>query len=210
MPASEALIRSTQLQAEPGAVLAEGFVDVGSSKVTLDSGELANSYHFVTRWRVQGDRDEVAEVLNDVSALPRWWPSVYLDVRVLEEGDHHGVGRVADLWTKGWLPYTLRWRFTTATRRGAEGLALHAEGDFCGTGTWTFTQDGNWVDAEYDWRITAEKPLLRRLARLLRPAFEANHLWAMRRGEESLRLELERRRAPDAAARQRIPAPPPP
>jgi hypothetical protein len=141
--------------------------------------------------------------------LPRWWPSVYLDVRVLEEGDHDGVGRVADLWTKGWLPYTLRWRFTTAASRGAEGLTLHADGDFCGIGTWTFTQDGDWVDAEYDWRITAEKPLLRRLTRVLRPVFEANHLWAMRRGEESLRLELERRRAPDAAARRRVPTPPP-
>ena len=172
-------------------------------------GERANAYHFVTRWRVPGRREEVAEIINDVAALPRWWPSVYLDVRVLEAGDDDGVGRVADLWTKGWLPYTLRWRFTTAARQGAEGVSLHAEGDFRGIGTWTFTQDGDRVDVEYDWRISAEKPLLRRLTRLLRPVFEANHLWAMRRGEQSLLLELQRRRAPDAAARRRVPAPPP-
>jgi len=200
-------VSTIELQAERGTASAGHLADIGSD-LELDRGELASFYHFVTRWRVQGDRDEVAEILNDVSALPRWWPSVYLDVRVLEEGDHDGVGRVADLWTKGWLPYTLRWRFTSAARRGAEGLSLRAEGDFCGVGTWTFTQDGDWVDVEYDWRITAEKPLLRRLTRPLRPLFEANHLWAMRRGEESLRLELERRRAPDAAALRRVPPPP--
>ena len=210
MSTIEAPDRSTERQAEPAAAFAQDLVGTRSRMVELDSVELANSYHFVTRWRVEGCREEVAEILDDVSALPRWWPAVYLDARVVEEGDQDGVGRVADLWTKGWLPYTLRWRFTSAARRGAEGLSLQAEGDFCGVGTWTFTQDGDWVDVEYDWRITAEKPLLRRLTRLLRPLFEANHLWAMRRGEESLRLELQRRRAPDAAARQRIPMPPAP
>lgn len=210
MTTIEAANRLPELRAERAAASAEVLVAIGSDPLELDRGERANSYHFVTRWRVQGCREEVAEILNDVSALPRWWPSVYLDVRVLDEGDRDGVGRVAELWTKGWLPYTLRWRFTTVARQGAEGLTLQAEGDFGGFGTWTFTQDGDWVDAQYDWRITAEKPLLRRLTRLMRPAFEANHLWAMRLGERSLRLELERRRAADAGARRRVPAPPPP
>ena len=58
----------------------------------------------------------------------------------------------------------------------------------------------------YDWRISATKPLLRRLSWLLRPAFSANHHWAMKRGEESLRLELRRRRDPGDP----VPPPPPP
>jgi hypothetical protein len=44
----------------------------------------------------------------------------------------------------------------------------------------------------------------------MKPLLAANHRWAMARGEESLRLELERRQAPDAAARARVPAPPGP
>ena len=161
---------------------------------------VSSDYHFITRWRVRGTREEVAAVLREPQELPRWWPSVYLDVRVLEEGDRDGVDRVVELWTKGWLPYTLRWRFTTTRNSGREGLALRAEGDFVGRGTWVFKQDGAFVNAFYDWRIAAEKPLLRRLTWLLRPAFSANHRWAMRRGEESLRLELERRRLPAAEA----------
>ena len=45
---------------------------------------------------------------------------------------------------------------------------------------------------------------------LLRPLFAANHHWAMRKGEESLRLELARRRAATPAERDQIPPPPGP
>jgi hypothetical protein len=170
---------------------------------------MSNDYHFVTRWRVAATRDEVVAVLRDARDLPRWWPSVYLSVSVVSEGDADGVGRVVDLWTKGWLPYTLRWRFTTVRDAGVSGFTLRAEGDFAGRGTWTFVQDGGHVNAYYDWRITAEKPLLRRLTWLLRPAFSANHRWAMRKGEQSLRLELVRRRLPRSRA-QSVPPPPGP
>jgi hypothetical protein len=170
---------------------------------------VSNEYHFITTWRLEGTREEVAEVLRDPRDLPRWWPSVYLDVRVTTDGDARGVGRVAELLTKGWLPYTIRWRFTTTRNDGPHGLALHADGDFVGEGVWTFRQDGAFVDAEYDWRIRAEKPLLKRLTWLLRPAFSANHRWAMRKGEESMRLELARRKLPGKQA-QRVGAPPGP
>ena len=40
--------------------------------------------------------------------------------------------------------------------------------------------------------------------------FEANHRWAMAQGEESLKLELARRRATSDAARATIPPPPGP
>jgi hypothetical protein len=43
----------------------------------------------------------------------------------------------------------------------------------------------------------------------MRPAFSANHRWAMRKGEESLRLELARRRVPPEQA-DRLGRPPGP
>ena len=73
------------------------------------------------------------------------------------------------------------------------GFSLEAWGDLEGSGVWTFSQDGPMVDITYDWRIRAEKPLLRYLSFLLKPIFSANHRWAMARGEESLRAELARR-----------------
>jgi hypothetical protein len=129
-------------------------------------------------------------------------------VREVEPGDARGAGRVISLYTKGWLPYTLRWSFRVTEVRD-DGSTLEAWGDFVGRGIWTFEQDGPWVNAIYDWKIDAEKPLLRYLSFLIKPIFSANHHWAMARGEESLRLELARRHAVSAAERACIPAPPP-
>ena len=83
-----------------------------------------------------------------------------------------------------------------------------AEGDFVGTGVWTLTQNGDVVDVRYDWRIRADKPLLRYGSFIFRPIFSANHRWAMARGEESLNLELMRRRAKTPAEREAVPSPP--
>lgn len=172
---------------------------------------MAAEYHFITHWKIRGTAREVAEVLGDPMGLARWWPSVYLDVRELEPGDPvTHVGRVIDLYTKGWLPYTLRWRFKVTESRGEQGFKLVAEGDFVGTGVWTFEPQGEFVDVVYDWRIRADKPLLRYGSFVLRPIFGANHRWAMARGEESLNLELQRRRARTEAERSAVPAPPRP
>jgi hypothetical protein len=171
---------------------------------------IVNDYRFLSRWRVEGTCGEVADVLGDATSLTRWWPSVYLDVQELRPPDANGVGRRVRLHTKGWLPYTLRWEFEVVESRYPYGFTLVASGDFDGRGVWTFTQDGRFVDITYDWRIKAEKPLLRNLSFLLRPVFEANHRWAMARGEESLTLELARRRAASDAARAHVPAPPGP
>ena len=170
----------------------------------------ANEYHFITRWRVEGTCGEIADVLDDPVALERWWPSVYLRVEELAPANPRGVGRRARLLTKGWLPYTLRWELEIVEQRYPHGFSLVASGDFEGRGVWTFEQDGPFVDIVYDWRISAEKPLLRSLSFLLKPLFEANHRWAMAQGEESLRLELARRRATSEAARRSVPPPPGP
>ena len=62
----------------------------------------------------------------------------------------------------------------------------------------------------YDWRIHAEKPLLRTFSFMLKPIFSANHHWAMRMGEQSLKLELARRHARTAEERARVPPTEPP
>jgi hypothetical protein len=169
-----------------------------------------NHYHFVSRWRMRGTCGEVADVLNEPLDLPRWWPSVYLDVEEIAPANAQEVGRRVRLLTKGWLPYTLRWEFSVVESNYPYGFTLIASGDFAGRGIWTFEQEGEFVDVTYDWAIRAEKPLLRSLSVLLKPVFEANHRWAMAQGEVSLKLELERRRAVSEAARAAVPAPPGP
>jgi hypothetical protein len=178
----------------------------------------SNEYAFLTAWTVPAMPEDIAEVLGDAEALSRWWPSVYLGVTVVKPGDDRGIGRVVDLYTKGWLPYTLRWRFRVTESDPPRGFAIEASGDFVGRGVWTLTPEltagetgGPTTRVEYDWRIVAEKGLLKRLSFLMKPIFAANHHWAMARGEESLRLELARRHSSsDAMALAAIPSPPGP
>lgn len=67
--------------------------------------------------------------------------------------------------------------------RFPHSFSIEATGDFEGTGEWRLRQDGEFVDLTYDWKVPAEKPLLRALSFVLKPIFAANHRWAMRQGE---------------------------
>jgi len=169
-----------------------------------------NDYHFITTWQVEGTCAEVSDVLADPLDLPRWWPAVYLKVNEIRPADALGLGRSVRLKTKGWLPYTLAWDSTVVESRRPFGYTIEARGDVVGRGVWTFGQRGAIVDITYDWRIRADKPLLRQLSFLLKPVFEANHRWAMAQGETSLRLELARRRAVGEAEWNAVPPPPGP
>ena len=85
---------------------------------------------------------------------------------------------------------------------------MDATGDLEGKGIWTFRQDGPFVLITYDWTIKANKPIIEKLSFLLKPIFRSNHSWTMKRGEESLKLELLRRRAKSTADAPVIPSPP--
>lgn len=161
----------------------------------------ANRYHFITRWRFKAAAEDVYAILSEPTEYPRWWPSVYLAVREIAPGRVRMV-------TRGWLPYRLRWEAQTDGIRPPELLGIQASGDFDGHGVWSILQDGEFTDVTFDWKLIAQKPLLRYLSFLLRPAFEANHRWAMEQGRRSLELELARYRATTVEEMNRIPAAP--
>jgi hypothetical protein len=167
-----------------------------------------NAYHFVDRWRVEGDIKEVADILEDALSLPRWWGSVYFDVREIEAGEKHGIGKSINLRAGGWLPYTLRINFRTTAANYPHGFTMDATGDLEGKGIWTFEQDGRFVDVTYDWTIKANKAIIEKLSFLLKPIFRSNHNWTMNRGQESLKLELLRRRARSDDEARAVAAPP--
>jgi hypothetical protein len=171
---------------------------------------MSKFYHFFTQWQVVATREEVYSILSEAEALPRWWPSVYLDVKVTAPGDSNSVGKEVSLYTKGWLPYTLKWNFVVTETRRPTGFSFNAYGDFVGFGKWNFIQAQNICVISFDWKLKVEKPLLRYLSFLLKPVFSANHYWAMKQGEKSLALELKRRRTANAFEKNSIASPPGP
>jgi len=169
-----------------------------------------NDYHFVDRWRVEGDIKEVADILEDALSLPQWWGSVYFEVKEIEPGGEHGIGKLISLRAGGWLPYTLRINFRTVESRYPHGFSMDATGDLEGKGIWTFEPHGPFVNVTYDWTIRANKPIIEKLSFLLKPIFRSNHNWTMKRGEESLKLELMRRRAKTTGVSLAVRRPPRP
>jgi len=170
----------------------------------------SNNYHFIDRWRVEATVQEVADIIEDALSLALWWPSVYFEVKELEPGGDGGVGKLIRLRAGGWLPYTLSINFRTTESRYPNGFTMDATGDLEGTGIWAFQQEGPFVDVTYDWTIRANKPIVDKLSFLLKPIFRSNHNWTMKRGEESLKLELMRRRAKTTEETSAVPAPPAP
>jgi Polyketide cyclase / dehydrase and lipid transport len=156
---------------------------------------MTETYHFVSRWRLKANTDEVYDIISEPLEYPRWWPSVYLDSSEVATGAANGTGRRFLFHTKGLLPYTLRWESSVTEAAPPDRLAFEAAGDFEGRGIWSFVQDGPFVDITFDWKLVAGKRLFRYLTPVLRPVFEANHRWAMAQGEISLREELIRYRA---------------
>ena len=153
-----------------------------------------NTFRIITRWRVEATIDEVAAILNDALALPRWWNDVYLDTKIIEQGGKNGIGRKVAVHSRGWLPYHLNWVATLVESHAPHGWTVSANGDLEGEGVWTLTQEGAIANIVYDWQVKAERPVLKLLSPLLAPVFAWNHRWAMAKGEEGLRRELVRRR----------------
>jgi uncharacterized protein YndB with AHSA1/START domain len=147
-------------------------------------GLFDREYVFVDEWDVAAPQAAVFAALSDVRTYPRWWRPVYLDV---ESGEPSGVGHIATQRFKGRLPYRLTTRTTTTRHEPPRLLEVDVTGDLRGRGRWTLTPaDGDRTHVRFDWHVYADRPLLRILTPILRPAFRANHGWAIARAREGL------------------------
>ena len=149
----------------------------------------ANDYVVVTLWRIPESIDRAYRVLIDIEDYPRWWPEVYLRVEPLTPL-RKTVGDKVRLLTLGKLPYKIRWQSEIVQANPPHGFIIRATGDFDGRGIWSLKQQGSEVVLTFDWRLRAQKRLIRNLSWLFKALFRWNHRWAMDRGEEGLSREM--------------------
>jgi hypothetical protein len=169
-----------------------------------------SDYHFLTRWEIEASPQEVFDLLADAPSYPRWWPSVFLEARVLEAGDERGVGRLVEVRTATFLLLSLRWRYRVTSARAPGRLAVETTGDLEGLGLWTVEARDRLAFVRFNWRGRVKRVPFRLLPTLLRPLARACNRWAMERGFTSLLLEVWRRRTDDEEARDWLPPPPGP
>jgi len=147
-----------------------------------------SSYVFQSVWHVSASPDDVYRALERLADYPLWWPEIR-DVRPLGDQTFRLTCRSA-------LPYELC--FTSqSTVRDPEARVLEARmtGDLEGFSRWTIGVHPTGTSATFDEEVVAQKPLLRRLEPIARPAFKVNHSRMMRNGERGLRTYLAGYRA---------------
>lgn len=147
-------------------------------------------YVFLDEWDVDAPIEAVFDAIADARTYPDWWKPVYIEI----DGDGPPkVGAVSRQHFKGRLPYHLRTTGTIVAMEPPHRIEGVVEGDLSGRGIWTLTPRGDATHVHFDWRVNADRPLLRVLTPVLRPLFRWNHTWAIARAMEGLEPYARRR-----------------
>ena len=145
---------------------------------------MAAEYVFIDEWDCDAPRAAVFDALADARAYPAWWKPVYIEVT--SDGPPQ-VGRASQQLFKGRLPYRLRTTSTIARYEPPAEFEVEVTDDLSGRGVWTLTElDARRTHVKFDWRVNADRTLLRVLTPVLRPLFRANHGYAISRVMEGL------------------------
>jgi mannose-6-phosphate isomerase-like protein (cupin superfamily)/uncharacterized protein YndB with AHSA1/START domain len=143
----------------------------------------SSEYLFVDEWDVAAPPEAVFDALADGSTYASWWRPVYIGVEV--DGPP-ALGRESSQHFKGRLPYHLHTTSTIVRFDRPGVLAADVDGDLRGHGVWTLTPIPSGTHVRFDWRVHADRRLLRVLTPLLRPLFRWNHNWAIARAMDGL------------------------
>lgn len=145
---------------------------------------MASDYVFIDEWDVDAPQQAVFAALADATTYPEWWTPVYIAV---EADGPLGLGQVSRTEFKGRLPYHLKTRSEIVAYAPPKQFEVEVVGDLTGRGVWTVSErEGGGTHVHFDWRVIADRPLLRYLTPVLRPLFRYNHNWSIERAIDGL------------------------
>jgi hypothetical protein len=156
----------------------------------------ANQFRFEEYWEIPGaSAADVYDVLSRGELLPRWWTGVYKDSIKIAGGPEPCVGDRLRVRARGFLPYELNFVVESLVLEPNRRVVVRTMGDFDGLWTADISERDGGVRIDLVWEVSVLRPILRRLAPLLRPLFAWNHRWTTPRGEAGLIAFLAQRRA---------------
>lgn len=146
-------------------------------------------YSFLTTWLLQSPREPVWDAIYDEATWPEWWRGVEV-AEELRPGDELGVGTKSRMVWRSFLPYRVEFEVTATKIERLSLMEGQAVGDLEGVGRWRLYEQDGVTAVLYEWDVATTKPWMNRMAPLLRPVFERNHDWVMRRGGEGIAARL--------------------
>ena len=155
----------------------------------------SNVFRFDESWSIpEASPAEVWQVLARGELLPQWWRGVYLEAEKLDADDEPRVGGRVRAKARGFLPYRLNFIIEATELVPDKLVAVKTSGDFDGAWKAVLSPEGEATRVDLTWQVRVERPILRFLAPVLRPAFAWNHRWTTPRGEAGLRQFLREQR----------------
>jgi uncharacterized protein YndB with AHSA1/START domain/quercetin dioxygenase-like cupin family protein len=158
------------------------------------------AYVFVDEWDVAAPPEAVFAAIADARSYTQWWRPVYIEV---DADGPPAPGVQSRQHFKGRLPYHLHTRSVLTAVDPPRLITAEVDGDLRGRGTWTLTATGTGTHVRFDWRVHADRKLLRVLTPVLRPALRWNHNWAIARAIEGLEPYV-RRTTPSAGVEREL------
>ncbi|QOR37757.1 polyketide cyclase [Billgrantia diversa] len=147
------------------------------------------SFEFDTAWDLDAPIEAVFDALTDSLHWPDWWPGLE-DVREIEAGDEHGIGRTQCFVWKSRLGYYLRFHIRITRVRSPWLIEGKASGDVAGIGSWQLHEQQKGTRIRYLWQVRTARPWMGLLARVARPLVVWNHHVMMREGRAGLARHL--------------------
>ena len=144
---------------------------------------MPEEYVFIEEWDVEASQERVFDALSDARTYPEWWTPIYRQVEAVGEPQ---VGTVSTQRFKAKLPYTLSTKSKIVRMERPHEFEVEVEGDLRGRGIWTLTPTNGKVHVRFDWRVFADRALLRYLTPVLRPLFRWNHNEAIKSAMRNL------------------------
>src|SRR5438874_1304462 len=179
--------RSSQTASAATRVSSEAAVGLARGR------RVAAEYVFLDEWDVDAPQEAVFEALADARTYPIWWSPIYKEV---DADGPPAVGCASRQSFKAKLPYTLSTVSTIVRLEPPHEFEVEVDGDLRGRGVWTLSPVGDRVHVRFDWRVHADRALLRILTPVLRPLFRWNHNAAIKRAMVELEPYAQRQAQP--------------
>jgi hypothetical protein len=149
-----------------------------------------NEYTFLDKWIIPAPIEVVFEELLHGEEYPKWWSEAWKRVTQIGDIKTATVGAKSEVIAGGFLPYTITLELEIKRIEKPYLIEVVSRGDLEGTGTWRLYAGKDGTAVTYEWRVRADKPLIRFFSPILKPLFKANHNWVMQHGEKALIRKL--------------------
>ena len=164
----------------------------------------SNVFRFDEAWEIPGfSPEQVWDVLSDAELLPLWWGDAYKEIVPLDRLGKGKVGSKAKARARGALPYELNFIVEAIEMEPGKLVGVRTHGDFEGLWRAELSPKADGTHVKLTWIVTVERPILKFLSPLLRPAFAWNHRWTTPRGEAGLRRYLAQQNAASAGTQMK-------